>query len=63
MGVRGSGIRMVEDRTGEMNKKPTKCDWCDVQLISYQGYRVQMTEDDPFDYQWACHECYEKVWL
>ena len=52
----------MEDRTGEPNKSPVKCDWCDIQLISYQGYRVQMAAHDPMDYNWACVKCYDKAW-
>lgn len=53
---------MVEDRTGEANRYPVTCDWCNVQLISYAAFRVQMAEHDPLDYNWACVECYEKAW-
>lgn len=52
----------MEDRTGEKNKSPVRCDWCDIQLISYEARKVQMSEDDPFDYNWACSVCYEKAW-
>lgn len=52
----------MEDRTGEPNKWPVKCDWCGIQLISYQGYKVQMTADDPLDYNWACLKHYEGAW-
>jgi hypothetical protein len=50
------------DRTGEPNKHPVNCDWCGVDLVSYAGYRVQMHEEDPLDYNWACQEHYEKAW-
>jgi len=52
----------MEDRTGEPNGYPVKCDWCDIQLVSYAGYRVQMAAHDPLDYNWACLKCYEKAW-
>ncbi len=48
--------------TGEPNKHPVKCDWCGIDLVSYAGYRVQMHEEDPLDYNWACQEHYEKAW-
>ena len=51
------------DRTGEANLKPVKCDWCNIDLVSYAGFRVQMAADDPLDYNWACQTCYEKAWV
>jgi hypothetical protein len=53
----------MEDKTGQPNGSPVTCDWCDIRLASYAGYRVQMSEDDPLDYNWACSVCYEKVWI
>lgn len=50
------------DRTGEPNLKPVKCDWCGIDLVSYAGFRVQMHEEDPFDYNWACVVHYESAW-
>jgi hypothetical protein len=52
----------MEDRTGEPNGYPVKCDWCDKQLVSYAGYKVQMAAHDPTDYNWACEPCYDKAW-
>lgn len=52
----------MEDRTGEPNKHPVKCDWCGIDLVSYAGYKVQMAAHDPLDYNWACLKHYEEIW-
>ena len=52
----------MEDRTGEPNGHPVRCDWCDIQLVSYAAYKEQMAANDPLDYNWECEKCYEKAW-
>jgi RNase P subunit RPR2 len=48
--------------SGTRNQRPVICAWCDKQLISYQGRKVVLNENDALDYDWACQECYEKAY-
>lgn len=52
----------MDDRTGERNTHPVKCDWCQIPVISFEAQKVQMAAHDPYDYNWACKSCYKKVW-
>ena len=61
MGIRTEGVWWLVMQ-GDRNTYPVKCDWCEVQLISYEGRKVQMDMRDELDYNWACPECYERTY-
>lgn len=49
------------NQDGDRNPYPVKCDWCNLPLIPFDGYRVMMSGWDDMDYNWACKACYRKA--